>query len=86
MVRTQWEYKIEVNPGRPFPKHGRLTKWLYEIEPTDPKARKWSRENPIQAKTLSESLDDLGRDGWELVSVVMYNDSLLYYFKREIRQ
>jgi hypothetical protein len=81
-VATKWEYKFAANLGRPFPKSGRLTKWLYEMEPTDPQARRRMRENPLEAKTISECLEELGQDGWELIVVVPYNDSLLYYFKR----
>ena len=85
---TQWEYRLEVNLGRPFPKRGRIARWLHETEPTDPESRKYFREHPVENKTLSESLDELGRDGWELVSVVPTStiwgtESILYYFKRD---
>lgn len=80
---AQWEYKFAVNLGRPFPKHGRLTKWLYETEASDPIARQRAREHPLKNKSVSEYLEEFGRDGWELVTVVSHNDSLLYYFKRK---
>ena len=82
----QWEYKFAANLGRPIPKSGRLTKWLYEMEPTDPQARQRAHEHPLEAKSISECLEELGRDGWELITVVPYNDNLLYYFKRELNK
>jgi hypothetical protein len=84
---TQWEYRLEVNLGRPYPKFGwftRLLSWLAdslsETKPTDP--------HPVEAKTLTESLDQLGQDGWELISVVPMatifgTENILYYFKRD---
>jgi hypothetical protein len=84
-MTTRWEYKFAVDLGKPFPKHGRLTKWLYEIEPADPKARQLARENQLKARTVPECLEEFGRDGWELITVVPYKDSLLYYFKRVMK-
>lgn len=44
--------------------------------------KKWEYRTSINAKP--EELNRIGLLGWELVSVVSYNDYFLYYFKREL--
>ena len=35
---------------------------------------------------IEDELDKLGRENWELVSVVKENVTLIYFFKREIKE
>ena len=37
----------------------------------------------IDGKTTEEHLNDLGAEGWEMVTVVVRNNQPIIYFKRE---
>ena len=60
------------------------TKWEYKTWITYPLA------NPrVTAANFEESLNRLGQDGWELVSVVAFNDRssmTAHYFKRPVKR
>lgn len=44
-------------------------------------ATKW-QYRAIRGERPMDELDDLGAEGWELVSVVAHQDDLQYFFKR----
>ncbi len=46
-----------------------MSAWEYMVVDANP-------AEDDQAKTMTDLLDDFGREGWELVSVVMRRDSL----------
>lgn len=48
--------------------------------------RRWEylRKQPTFILAFDAEMDELGQDGWELVSIVWVGDSLYYYFKRPL--
>ena len=47
--------------------------------------KKWEYRVDINIGEEDDEFDKLGREGWELVSVVFSNNNRLFYFKREMQ-
>jgi len=71
---TQWEYKVAVAPRPPVTHFGGGT--------NAPSFDQFFKERTQNRRTTEQSfLDDLGKEGWVLISV---NDGV-FYFKRPVK-